>query len=282
MEYNLCSRVSNPLYLRNMKIALNRIVKAINEREKIVIYGYHDFDSVCAISLLMLVLRYVNSDVEYFIPSTYREDRNLNQEDIEENILCFGANMIITVGCGVKSEEELKICKENNIDVIVTDYHNYILEDDNCITINTAQPQCNYPFKSFTACSLIYKFIEVIADYYKITSIKKYLDLVMMGIITTGIAIEDENKFFVDEGYKRLQHTNNYGVIALMKEHEKNYGDSMKFYDEGIKTLLPKMISKNNPDNARIIVELFTTNDSYRAKQISKYLYKELMRKKEN
>lgn len=282
MEYNLSNKVSNPLYLRNMKIALNRIVKAINEREKIVVYGYHDFDSVCAISLLMLVLRYVNSDVEYFIPSTYRQDRNLNEEDIKENILYLGANLIITVGCGIKSQEELRICRENNIDVIVTDYHDYIMEDDNCITINTFQPNCNYPFKEFTACSLIYKFIEVIADYYKISSTKKYLDLVMMGIITTGIEIQDENKFFVEKGYKMLRHTNNYGVIALMKEHHKNYGDTMKFYDEGIKNLLPKMISKNNPDNARIIVELFTTNDSYRAKQIAKYLYKELMRKNDN
>lgn len=282
MEYNLSNKVSNPLYLRNMKIALNRIVKAINEREKIVVYGYHDFDSVCAISLLMLVLRYVNSDVEYFIPSTYRQDRNLNEEDIKDNILYLGANLIITVGCGIKSQEELRICKENNIDVIVTDYHDYIMEDDNSITINTFQPNCNYPFKEFTACSLIYKFIEVIADYYKISSTKKYLDLVMMGIITTGIEIQDENKFFVEKGYKMLSHTNNYGVIALMKEHHKNYGDTMKFYDEGIKTLLPKMISKNNPDNARIIVELFTTSDSYRAKQIAKYLYKELMRKNNN
>jgi len=265
-----------------MKIALNRIVKAINEREKIVVYGYHDFDSICAISLLMLVLRYVNSDVEYFLPSTYRQDRNLNKEDVEDNILCLGANLIITVGCGVKSQEELKICRENNIDVIVTDYHDYIMEDDNCITINTFQKECNYPFKDFTACSLTYKFIEVIADYYKISCTKKYLDLVMIGIITTGIEIKDENEFFVDEGYKMLSLTNNYGVIALMKEHHKNYGDYMKFFQEGIRILLPQMISKNNPDNAKIIVELFTTNDSYRAKQIAKYLYKELMRRKEN
>jgi len=130
---------NDPFLLGNMKIALNRIVKAINEREKIVIYGYHDFDSVCAISLLMLVLRYVNSDVEYYIPSVYRNDRNLNKEDIENNLLCLGANLIITVGCGVKSKAEIQLCKENNIDIIVTDYHNHIVEDNNCITINTYQ-----------------------------------------------------------------------------------------------------------------------------------------------
>ncbi|WP_346915759.1 DHH family phosphoesterase [Clostridium sp.] len=277
MEYSMNRQDNDPFLLGNMKIALNRIVKAINEREKIVIYGYHDFDSVCAISLLMLVLRYVNSDVEYYIPSVYRNDRNLNKEDIENNLLCLGANLIITVGCGVKSKEEIQLCKENNIDIIVTDYHNHIVEDKNCITINTCQTNCNYPFKDFTGCSLIYKFIEVIASYYKISCTQKYLDLVMMGIITTGIEIEEENRYFVEEGCKKLNKTNNYGVKALIREHERNYGGNMKFYDEGIIKLLPKMISKNKLDNARIIVELFTTNDSYRAKQISKFLYKEVM-----
>ncbi|MEG1255456.1 DHH family phosphoesterase [Clostridium sp.] len=278
MEYNLNGKVNNPLFLRNMKIALNRIVKAINEREKIVIYGYHDFDSVCAISLLRLVLRYVNSDVEYFIPSIYRDDRNLNKEDIENNLLCLGASLIITVGCGINSKEELDICKDNYIDIIVIDYHDYIMDDGSCITINTCQPNCNYPFKAFTACSLTYKFIQVIASYYKISCTQKYLDLVMMGIITTGIEIKNENRYFVEEGCEKLSCTNNYGVIALLEEHENNYGGVMDFYDEGIKTLLPKMVSKNKLDNARIIVELFTTNNSYRAKQIAKYLYKEIMR----
>ncbi|MDU1411748.1 MAG: DHH family phosphoesterase [Clostridium sp.] len=281
MEYRLNSRTNNPLFLRNMKVALNRIVKAINEREKIVIYGYHDFDSVCAISLLMLVLKYVNSDVEYYIPSNYKQSIHLNHDDIEDKMLCLGADLIITVGCGINSQSELSFCADNNIDNIVIDYHDHIIEGENCITINTYHPQCKYPFKDFTASSLTYKFIEVIASYYKITCISKYLDLVMMGIITTGMKIEDENQYFVEEGYKKLQATNNYGIMALLKEHERNYGGKIEFYDKGIRTLLPKMISKDKPDNARILVELFTTDNSYRAKQIAKYLYKEIMRKEE-
>lgn len=282
MEYSLSCKESNQLYLNNMEIALNRIVKAINEREKIVIYGYHDFDSICAISLLMLVLRYVNSDVEYFIPNIYRKNRDLIKEDVEDNILCLGANLIITLGCGINSREELKICKDNNIDIIVTDYHGYSIEDTNCISINQYKSNFKYSFREFTACSLTYNFIEVISDYYKISCTKKYLDLVMMGIITTGVNLKYENRGLVEEGYKMLSITNNYGIKALMKEHNKNYGDTLSFYNEGIKTILPKMITKKNPNNARIIVELFTTNDSYRAKQIAKYLYKELMRKKDS
>lgn len=278
MEHNINSKENNPLFLKNIKTALNRIVKAINEREKVVIYGYHDFDSVCAISLLMLILRYVNSDVEYFIPSIYRNDRNLNKEDIDNSILCLGADLIITVGSGVKSVEELEICKANNIDILVIDYHSHIVEHENCITLNTNQSQCNYPFKDFTACSLTYKFVEVIASYYEISCTQKYLDLVMMGIITTGIEITNENKYLVEEGCKQLEITNNYGVRALLVEHERNYNGDINFCYDGIKTFLPRMISKNKLDNAKIIVELFTTNDSYRAKQIAKYLYKEVIR----
>lgn len=281
MEYKYSSKVNNPLFLVNMKVALNRIVKAINEREKIVIYGYHDFDSVCAVSLLMLVLKYVNSDVEYYIPSAHRDNIHLNKGDIEEKILCLGANLIITVGCGVNSLEELKFSAENNIDIIVTDYHDHIVDGDNCISINTYDPRCKYPFKEFTAASLTYKFIEVIASYYKISCTSKYLDLVMMGVITTGMKIRGENRYFVEEGYKKLKETNNYGIRALIREHEKNYGGMVEFYYEGIRTLLPKMISCEKPDNARILVELFTTDNSYRAKQIAKYLYKEIRRKEE-
>ena len=73
IDYNMY----NPFLLKGMKDALYRIIKAINEREKIVIYGFYDVDSITAISLLMLVLKFVNADVEYFIPSELSESRDL-------------------------------------------------------------------------------------------------------------------------------------------------------------------------------------------------------------
>lgn len=281
MEYSLINDVDNPLYFKNIKSALDRIIRAINEREKIVVYGNHDFDSVCAISLFMLVLKYLNSDVEYFIPNADRDERDLCIEDVEKNILCLGTDLIITVGCGVKSEAEADYCRQNNIEAIVVDYREHIsLEKCNTI-LNTYHSDLKMYGDEFTASSITFRFIEYIASYYKITSINKYLDLVMMGIIASGVNIDGDNRYLVEEGLRQLNNTNNYGIIALMREHNRKFGGELEFYDDGIRMLMPRMISKGHPDNARILVELFTTTDSYRAKQISKYLYSEITRKKE-
>lgn len=274
-NYNINLNGHNPFLITNMKCGLNRLIKAVNEREKIVVYGYYDFDAICAMSIFMLVLKYLNSDVEYFIPSEYREfhNRSLNIMDIENHIKYLGTNLIIALGCSI-TEEELRICAKNGIDVIVIDNQVIGVQSANCIIINPKQEGCAYCYKSLTVSSLTYKMIEVLSSYYKMKCKDKYLDLVMIGILTSGCPIDGENRYFVEEGFKRLQKTNNYGLIALREEYKNNYKD-VEFYEEGI-NLLPYMISNQKLDNAKIMVELLTTNNSYRATQIAKYLYIEL------
>lgn len=271
----------NPLLLRNMKSALNRIVKAINEREKIVIYGYYDFDGVTAVSLLMLVLKYLNADVEYFIPSEVRIERILSKNDVNSYIKYLGADLIITVGCGTSSEEGIQFCEKNNIDVIVTDYHSYNSCYSEGIVINPNNPMCNYPFKELGSSGVAYKLAETISFYYKMTCLQKYLDLVMIGTVTKKLSIRGENKFFVEEGLKQLKSTNNYGIKALLEEHNTHYKEDF-FNLETIASIFPEMIPEERINNSRIIVELLTTNDSYRAAQISKYLYSEIKRRAKN
>lgn len=270
----------NPLLLRNMKSALNRIVKAINEREKIVIYGYYDFDGVTAVSLLMLVLKYLNADVEYFIPSEVRDGRNLCKNDISSYIKYLGASLIITVGCGTSSLEDIEFCKKNNIDVIVTDYHKCDFNSLEEIVINPNSSRCIYPFKDLGSVGVAYKLAETISSYYKMTCIQKYLDLVMIGTVTKKLPIRGENLFFVEEGLKQLRYTNNYGIKALLEEHNTHYEEEF-FNLETIANVFPEMIPKERINNSRIIVELLTTSDSYRAAQISKYLYSEIKRRAE-
>lgn len=270
----------NPLLLRNMKSALNRIVKAINEREKIVIYGYYDFDGVTAVSLLILVLKYLNADVEYFIPSEVRDGRNLCKNDISSYIKYLGASLIITVGCGTSSREDIEFCRENNIDVIVTDYHKCDFNGLEGIVINPNSLSCIYPFKDLGSVGVAYKLAETISSYYKMTCIQKYLDLVMIGTVTKKLPISGENLFFVEEGLKQLRHTNNYGIKALLEEHNTHYKEEF-FNLETIANVFPEMIPKERINNSRIIVELLTTSDSYRAAQISKYLYSEIKRRAE-
>ncbi|ARC84587.1 DHH family protein [Clostridium argentinense CDC 2741] len=277
MDEHYIKNTYNPLLLKGMKNALRRIIQAINEREKIVVYGYYDFDSITAISLLILVLRYLNADVEYFQPNEARANRNLNDNDIQNYIKYLGADLIITVGSTINSEKEIALCKELNIDIIVTDYHKTTNNMEDIIVVNPNQKGCNYPFKNLSAVGVAYKLAQTISSYYKMSCINKYTDLVMLGTISKGSPIVGENSYIVEEGLKQLSYTNNYGIRALLDDN--NVNNIEEFINSNLTIdIFPKSNSMGRIDNAKIAIELFTTNDSYRAKQISKYLYNEIKR----
>ncbi|WP_454053460.1 DHH family phosphoesterase [Clostridium sp. Marseille-Q7071] len=277
MDEHYIRNTYNPLLLKGMKNALRRIIQAINEREKIVVYGYYDFDSITAISLLILVLRYLNADVEYFQPNEARANRNLNDNDIQNYIKYLGADLIITVGSTINSEKEIALCKELNIDIIVTDYHKTTNDMEDIIVVNPNQKGCNYPFKNLSAVGVAYKLAQTISSYYKMSCINKYIDLVMLGTISKGSPVVGENSYIIEEGLKQLSYTNNYGIRALLDDN--NVNNIEEFINSNLTIdIFPKSNSMGRIDNAKIAIELFTTNDSYRAKQISKYLYNEIKR----
>lgn len=264
----------DPFLLKGMRYSMHRIIKAINEREKIVIYGYHDVNGIVSVSLLLLALRYLNADVEYFIPNDVNCSRDLSSEDIENHIESLGTDLIITVGCGIKSHYEVELCTRLDIDIIVVDNKSLIEELSNITLINPKQHECNYPFKELSGCGVVYKLVQALSRYYKITAFNKYIDLVMFGIISSKEPLINENRVFVEAGIEQLHHTNNYGIRALLKIHEISKINLMNI-SRLIYTLIPTINAVGSMDNAKIVVELFTTTDNLRAEQIGKYLAKE-------
>ena len=201
IDYNMY----NPFLLKGMKDALYRIIKAINDREKIVIYGFYDVDSITAISLLMLVLKFVNADVEYFIPGELSESRDLLEKDITGHIKYLGPGLIITLGCGINSLSEVELCKSIGIDVIITDFRKPVINIPNTIVVNPKQKGCNYPFKELCTSGMTFKLAQAISAYYKMNSVNKYMDLVMLGTIYSGKKLESENKIIAEERIKQLK-----------------------------------------------------------------------------
>lgn len=257
--------------LKGLKRAVDRTIQAINKREKIIIYGSYDVDGITSVSLLMLVLKYLNADVEYYIPDTLKEEEIFNCYAIEKNITSLGANLIITVGCGTNSFKEVELCKNYDIDVIITDYHKAKGKISETIVINPNQEGCNYPFKELTAVGIAYKLAYAIAKEYHIKYIEKYLDLVAIGIVSSGVSLREENKSMVENGIYYLKNTNNYGINALIRMNniqEINYVSLMKLAN----LIMPKVNAVGRMDDARIVVELLTTSDMERAERISKYI----------
>jgi single-stranded DNA-specific DHH superfamily exonuclease len=272
--YTDFSVAHNPFFLKNMSEALERTVKAINEREKIVIYGDCNVDSICGVSSLLLLFKYLNADVEYYIPDTKSEVGNMDTEVIKEHIRFLGAQLIITVGCGVESDEQLELCRTMGMDVIVID-NNSAYTKTEAIMINPNQDGCLYRFKALSSAGLVYKLTQAISMYYNMKCKNKYIDLTMLGTLAAGVPIIDENEMIVNDGLKHFIKTNNHGIKALFKvQNIKEV--TIKNISSMVLTVTPTINAIGRMDNARIAVELFTTNDGYRAEQIAKYLKKEV------
>lgn len=264
----------DPLLLKGVDEALGRIIKAVNEREKIVVYGYGDLDSLTGIALLTLVFRYLNADVDYFIPSWNEFDRTLNKSDVENNIRLLGTKLIITVGCSAKSLCDIEYCRSLGIDVIVTDYKDVVYESCGCVILNPKQKSCRYPFKELGAVGVAFKLAQAISYYYNMKCINKYIDLVMLGTLASKAVVTGENKAIIDAGIEHLLRTNNYGLRAFMKVCgiHNNRNDLLNT----LKYIILESYNLKVDKNAWIIVELFITSNIDRAEQISKYLIRQV------
>ncbi|MGY0375086.1 DHH family phosphoesterase [Clostridium sp. JNZ J1-5] len=270
---------SNSIYLYDSFLltgigeALNRITRAVNEREKIVIYGSCDVDGITSVSLLMLILKYLNADVEYYIPEVLDYTDTFNSNVIKNHIKLLGAGLVITVGCGINSVCEVELCNRLGIDVIITDYHQSLNSIPDTTVINPNQIGCKYPFKYLNAVGISYKLAYAIAEQYHVQCIEKYLDLVAIGIASSDVPLIGENLAMLQKGLYYLSKSNNYGIRAITKI---NNIDNMDYFrlKELCNIVMPKINAVGRMDDARIVVELFTTSDMERAEQIAKYMKK--------
>ncbi|AGF56329.1 MULTISPECIES: DHH family phosphoesterase [Clostridium] len=260
----------NPFILKNMNKAIERLALAINNRQKIVVYGTYNVDGICAVSSLILVLKYLNADVEYLIYDRQESDAVINSVDIKNNVDFLGAELLITLGIGLKSKEEVDLCKDLGIDLIVLENEESDLVND-YIYINPSQKGCQYRYKNLSISGLAFKLMQAIAIYYNMKSINKYLDLILIGIQWAKVSAKGENGVLIKEGNKFLINTNNNGLRSIIE-----FNNIKEFNDDGInkiiELLIPPIGAVGIMDNARIVLELLTTNDKDRADQIVKYL----------
>ncbi|EHI99313.1 phosphoesterase RecJ domain protein [Clostridium sp. DL-VIII] len=262
----------NPFILKGMNKAIDRLAVAINNRQKIVVYGTYNVDGICAVSSLILVLRYLNADVEYLIYDRQESDARINSVDIKNNVDFLGAEILITLGVGLKSQEEVDLCQELGIDLIVLENEESELVND-YIYINPNQKGCQYRYKNLSTSGLAFKLMQAIAIYYNMKSINKYLDLILIGIQWARVSVKGENGVLIKEGNKFLINTNNNGLRSIIE-----FNSIKEFNGAGINKiiefLIPPIGAVGVMDNARIVLELLTTNDKDRADQIVKYLYR--------
>lgn len=142
----------NPFLLPDMEIAVERIIKAIENKEKVVIYGDYDVDGITSTTVLKQFLAERGLDVGYHIPNRLEEGYGLNKEAIED-IISQKYTLMITVDCGISGIEEVEYCNKLGIDTIITDHHEQLEELPKALAIVDAKRKDNkYPFRGLAGC----------------------------------------------------------------------------------------------------------------------------------
>ncbi|MFO7890843.1 MAG: single-stranded-DNA-specific exonuclease RecJ [bacterium] len=265
----------DPYLLKDMEKAVQRIITALQNNEKIFIYGDYDVDGVTSVSLLKIFLDQLGADVHYYIPDRLKEGYGLSEQGIQ-NAVDINARLLITVDCGIKGVQEIKQAREKGIDSIICDHH----EQDKTLPpataiLNPKQKKCPYPFKELAGVGVAFKLIQGINKYLKVEEekSKQFLDLVALGTAADIVPLIGENRIFVKEGMGRINQTDRVGIRSLIE----TIGLTGKKIGTGqiVFILAPRINAAGRVGNAERAVKLLTTDNQQQADNLAKILESE-------
>ena len=204
----------DPFLMPDMKIAVNRILKAIENHEKVIIYGDYDADGITSITVLKKFLSERGLEVGQYIPNRLDEGYGLNKNAIDY-IKSQEYTLMITVDCGISGIDEIEYAKSLGIEVIVTDHHEPAEELPKCLAVIDAKRKDNtYPFNQLAGVGVVFKLIQAISIQLNLNEKEylKYLDIVCVGTISDIVPLIDENRVIAKLGLKLISVTNNIGL----------------------------------------------------------------------
>ena len=218
----------DPFLMPDMEKAVNRIIKAIEHNEKILIYGDYDVDGITSTTVLNKFLAERGVNAEYHIPNRLKEGYGLNIKALEE-ISRYGIQLMITVDCGISGIEEVKYANSLGIETIITDHHEPIEELPDALAVVDAKRKDNkYPFNQLAGVGVVFKLIQALSIKLGLDDKEylKYLDLVCLGTISDIVPLIDENRVIAKLGLKLVNVTKNLGLKTLIDSTGYRIADS--------------------------------------------------------
>lgn len=222
----------DPFLMKGMDIAVERIILAIEKKERILIYGDYDVDGTTSVALVLQFLREIHEDVDFYIPNRYEEGYGVSLQGIdyarEKEV-----KLIISIDCGVSAFKAIEYSNSFNIDFIVCDHHNPSENLPNALAIlDPKQKDCEYPFKELSGCGVGFKLCSAIASRLHIPSESylQYIDLVAVSIASDIVPIVGENRVLAYFGLEKLNKNPVLGLRILkelggFKEKELSISD---------------------------------------------------------
>ena len=277
--YPTLSDLPDPFAMKGMEKAVQRVVQALRNHEKITLFGDYDVDGTTATSVLLLFLQKAGAQVDFLLPHRIKEGYGLSLEAMKR-IQASGTKLVITADCGVSNREEIEWAREHGLEVIVTDHHEVPEDLPPALAIlNPKQKDCPYPFKSLAGVGVAFNLIIGLRSFLRKEgffpggngpNLKEYLDLVALGTVSEVVPLVGANRILVKFGLGELSQSRRPGIMALKEVSGMQAGP---VDTTGINfRLAPRINAAGRLDDAREVIQLLTSNDPGLAHRLAAHL----------
>ena len=256
----------DPFLLPDMDKAINRIEKALGQKERILVYGDYDVDGTTAVALVFKFLRKFTTNLDYYIPDRYDEGYGISEQGIDY-AADTGVKLIIALDCGIKAIEKVKYAKDKGIDFIICDHH---MPDetlpDAVAVVDAKRVDSIYPYEHLSGCGVGFKLAQALAQNNKIdfSELLDLLDLVAVSIASDIVPLTGENRVLNHYGLKQLNSSPSMGlqgIIDICGLNDKSITVSDIVFKIG-----PRINASGRMMNGKEAVDLLLSNTAHDAK----------------
>ena len=262
------SNLHDPFLMKDMDKAVERVVRAVDGGEKILVYGDYDVDGTTAVSLVYSFLRKNGANVDFYIPDRYDEGYGVSFKGIDwasEN----GFVLIITLDCGIKANDKVAYAASKGIDMIICDHH--LPENELPAAVAVLDPKrtdCNYPFDDLSGCGVGFKLVQAYSSVRGIPfeRLVPLLDLLVVSIASDLVSVMGENRILSYFGLKQLNENPRTGLLAIIKL--SGLDPSHITIDDIVFKIGPRINAAGRMESGRVAVEMLTAEDEETAVRI--------------
>jgi single-stranded-DNA-specific exonuclease len=268
--YPKLSDLHDPFLLKDMDKAVERIMRAIEDKELILIYGDYDTDGITATAVIYRFLKNLDAEATYYIPKR-SEGYGLITE-VLENILNEDIGLIITVDCGIPSVKEVDFINEIGIDCIISDHHTVQEEIPDAYCIISPKVSKSYPFNELSGVGIALKIVQALSiKLNNPQEYAKYIDLAALGTIADQVPLIDENRTIAKIGMDSIPFTQNVGLKELISQSYPN-GINKVNSSNLMFNIIPKINASGRMESPEYAIKLLISDDYEECRKLSEKL----------
>jgi single-stranded-DNA-specific exonuclease len=268
----------DPLAMRGMDCALERLTRAIHNREKILIYGDYDVDGATSVVILKRSIELAGGVADFHVPDRLKDGYGMRPE-VVETASARGVSLIISVDTGIRAAEVVRRASELSIDVIITDHHLPEAELPPALAVlNPNRPDCDYPEKNLCGVGVAFKLVQALVATLawppdkRRRILESFLKLVAIGTVADVVPLTGENRIIVKHGLSGLRDVRSPGLRALLEVAGFSSG-SVPSATQVAFRIAPRMNAAGRMATANDVIEMLLTADAARGRVLAEQLH---------